>query len=362
MSHKVLVIEDERHVLKNTLDILTMEGFEARGAENGRSGVDLALKYRPDLIICDIAMPEMNGYEVLVEMRQNAETALVPFIFLTARTERSDIRRGMNLGADDYLTKPFSVGELLESVRARLSKHQVIRRAAEEQLDELRENITLSLPHELRTPLTSILGFSDIMLMDGETMSGQQVVKMASYINDAALRLSRLAENYLAYAQLEILELDPVRQKALQDHTANAEIIEMISESVAHRAQREFDLSLSLKPGEVRIQEDYLRKMVEELLDNAFKFSTAGTQVSVKGEPYGDVYRIEIKDRGRGMTADQIKRIGAFIQFDRDFYEQQGMGLGLVIARTLAELHNGKFTMESVPKQETCVSVDLPLA
>lgn len=361
MNHKVLVIEDERHVLKNTLDILTMEGFDAQGAENGRNGVELALKYRPDLIICDIAMPEMNGYEVLMEMRQNSVTALVPFIFLTARTERSDIRRGMNLGADDYLTKPFSVGELLESVHARLSKHQVIRKAAEDQLDELRENITLSLPHELRTPLTSILGFSDILLMDGETMDGTQVIKMAGYINDAALRLSRLAENYLAYAQLEVLELDPARQKMLQDYTADAEVIEMISRSVAHRVQREFELSLSLQPGIVRIQEDYLRKLIEELVDNAFKFSNPGTPVNILGGVRGEFYHIEVKDQGRGMTSDQIERIGAFIQFDRDFYEQQGLGLGLVIARTLTHLHKGKFTIESTAGAETCVSIDLPL-
>lgn len=362
MTDKILVIEDERNVLKNTLDILVMEGFDAYGADNGRAGVNLAFEQRPDLIICDIAMPEMSGYEVLAEVRRHRKTALVPFIFLTARTERSDIRRGMNLGADDYLTKPFSVGELLESVHARLEKKAAIEAEADTQLDELREKITLSLPHELRTPLTSILGFSDILLMDGLTLPGEQVVKMSRYINDAGVRLSRLTENYLAYAQLEILELDDNRRNALVFSTSQAgDFVEFAARQVAQRTHRETDLLVEVRPAVVQMQEDYLKKITEELVDNAFKFSAPGSPVTLKTSERDGVWCMEITNQGRGMTEAQIAQIGGFMQFERDRYEQQGLGLGLSIARRLAELHEGRLEVRSTPDVDLTVSVFLPL-
>ncbi len=105
---RILVIEDEEFILENIMEILAMENFEVQGARNGKAGVELALQFMPDLIVCDVAMPEMNGYDVLIELRSKEQMATVPFIFLTAKASRSDLRKGMDLGADDYLTKPFS--------------------------------------------------------------------------------------------------------------------------------------------------------------------------------------------------------------------------------------------------------------
>lgn len=121
---KILVIEDTPDILNNILDFLEAEDFEAIGAENGREGVEQAQSQEFDLIICDIMMPELDGYEVLSELRQDPKTATIPFIFLTAKGDRSDIRQGMNLGADDYLTKPFTKGELLEAISARMKRSQ----------------------------------------------------------------------------------------------------------------------------------------------------------------------------------------------------------------------------------------------
>ena len=119
---KILVIEDEAVVRENLIELLSAEDFETIGAPNGRKGVDLALSEVPDLILCDMMMPELDGYGVLERLRSEPITATTPFIFLTAKASKSDFRQGMNLGADDYLTKPFTRAELLSAILSRLSK------------------------------------------------------------------------------------------------------------------------------------------------------------------------------------------------------------------------------------------------
>ena len=120
---KILLIEDNAEVRENTSEILSLANYEVLVAENGRIGVDIAQRQKPDLIICDIMMPELDGYGVLHILSKNEHTAAIPFIFLTAKTEKTDIRKGMNLGADDYLTKPFDDTDLLNAIEARFRKN-----------------------------------------------------------------------------------------------------------------------------------------------------------------------------------------------------------------------------------------------
>jgi DNA-binding NarL/FixJ family response regulator len=121
---RILIIEDEPEMRRNLLTILRMEKFTATGAENGRVGIDLARRDRPDLILCDVMMPEVDGYGVLQALRQDPATVTTPFIFLTAKGEKPDVRTGMNLGADDYLTKPVAKADLLSAIAARLERQQ----------------------------------------------------------------------------------------------------------------------------------------------------------------------------------------------------------------------------------------------
>lgn len=122
---KILLIEDNPEVRDNTSEILSLANYQVLVAENGKVGVELAQREKPDLIICDIMMPELDGYGVLHILSKNEQTAAIPFIFLTARTEKTDIRKGMNLGADDYLTKPFDDTDLLNAIEARLRKNTI---------------------------------------------------------------------------------------------------------------------------------------------------------------------------------------------------------------------------------------------
>lgn len=124
---KILLIEDNDHIRENTAEILEMSNYKVFSAENGKTGVELALREKPNLIICDIMMPVLDGYGVLHMIQKNAATRNIPFIFLTAKTERSDLRKGMELGADDYITKPFSGTELLNAVEGRLKKADLLK-------------------------------------------------------------------------------------------------------------------------------------------------------------------------------------------------------------------------------------------
>jgi len=121
----ILVIEDESNILQNLQTILTLANYQVLTANNGQIGIELAKKYLPSLIVCDVMMPQLNGYEVLTILRENNATANIPFIFLTAKVERLDIRQGMELGADDYLTKPFETEELLKAIESRLQRQAI---------------------------------------------------------------------------------------------------------------------------------------------------------------------------------------------------------------------------------------------
>jgi CheY-like chemotaxis protein len=122
----ILVIDDNKDIRENTAEILEMAGYKTFTAENGKKGVETALQEKPDLIVCDIMMPELDGYGVLHLLRKNPEMEHIPFVFLTAKTERSDFRKGMEMGADDYITKPFEDIELLNAIEIRLKKSAVL--------------------------------------------------------------------------------------------------------------------------------------------------------------------------------------------------------------------------------------------
>jgi signal transduction histidine kinase len=308
-------------------------------------------------------MPEVNGYDVLAELRRDSKTATIPFIFLTARTDKMDRRQGMEQGADDYLTKPFAIQELLRTIEVRIERHQQFQLEAERRNTELRNNIILSMPHELRTPLTVILGFSDILISDFEDMQRDRIQDMAVHINKAAVRLYHLVENYLVYAQIEIAANEPDFDQMLR---ANATIeprivVENQAIQKAQQYDREGDLVLEIADLEqVPMLEDYLRKMVEELIDNAFKFSSDGSKVTVTLNEDQERTLLTITDHGRGMNLEEVSDVGAYMQFNRKFYEQQGSGLGLTIARRVAELHGGRLSIASQEGEYTTVSVMLP--
>jgi signal transduction histidine kinase len=283
-------------------------------------------------------------------------------MFLSGAVERPNVRRGMEMGADDYLTKPFTPSELLAAVNARLEKQAELQRKNEKKLDELRGKMTLALPHELRTPLNGIMGLSAILIEDHGKLKPDEVLESARYIHQSAMRLHRLIENFLAYGQIELMAKDAksILAGAAACATPVESLVRDTAREVAARFQREADLRLNLAPAKVAVIEDNFRKIVEEIVDNAFKFSETGTPVTVTAAAAARQFTLSIANRGRGMTPEQIAGIAPHAQFEREHYEQQGAGLGLIIAKRLTELNGGRFEIVSVPGHDTTVSMHFP--
>ncbi len=362
---KILVIEDDASLREFMIKyFLEKQGYAVITAENGAVGLEKAKHDIPDLIISDIMMPQMNGYEVLRALQQSPDTAEIPFIFLTAMSNRSDIRNGMNLGADDFLVKPFMSQELLNAINKRFEKKAKLEIRANQRLENLREKIARVLPHEFRTPLSTILGVSNILLEECDDMPKDELKEMLTFLNVSAKRLNRLIENYLLYVSLEnIVDFEELRSASVM--VSKEFILEQFAQQ-AQRYDRVSDLVVEGIPDDdsisIAISEPHFVKLIEEVCDNACKFSEKDTPIHITLSTRGNSYVISCSNAGVGMTHQQIQEIGAFMQFERELREQQGAGLGLVLARKIVELHDGSLTIESIPHVSTTFRITLPIA
>lgn len=361
---KILVIEDEASVRENLIELLAEEGYQVIGAQDGEEGVQRVWEELPDLVICDIMMPKLDGYGVLARVSRDVRLAGIPFLFLTARVAREDLRKAMELGADDYITKPFTRSEVLQAITTRLGRLQRMEALTEKKLTDLSDRIITDLPHELMTPLSVVIGFSEVLANQVDVLTRDEMRKLARDMHRSAYRLLHLIQNSLLYAEIRTLNSDFSRQleflASLGPLTA-APLLEMI-ENKAQLMDRAADLQVTAQPAFLKITEQHLEKIIDEILDNAFRFSKSGAQVVVEGVqlPDAQVYRLRIRDHGRGMTAEQIRRVDGLTPFDRHVYERQGLGMGLVLAKQLCRLYQGSLGIQSVPGEGTLVEVILP--
>jgi two-component system, sensor histidine kinase and response regulator len=359
---KILVIDDDELVCEMISTSLQIEGFETMRAHDGTEGVSVAKSYLPDLIVCDIIMPNLDGYGTLKAVREDPATAMIPFVFLTGQSAKSDMRQGMDLGADDFLTKPVMVGELVAAIRTRLQKHQLVKKESDRKLEELRANLSISLPHEIRTPLSGIIGFAEVLRDDVKSLGPEEISEMAKIILKSATRLGHMVENFLTFAQLEMLIATSAPDAFVGKETTI--MFDLHVEELADKKGKEFerfeDLTLTLGGAEAAISTQNGKRIVEELVDNAFKFSSKGQSVEVTTRAVEDQWEITVKDHGVGMAAQDIAQIGAYKQFQRKAREQQGSGLGLAIAMKLSRLYGGSLTIQSDPGNGTQVTVRLP--
>jgi signal transduction histidine kinase len=356
----VLVIEDDERVRQGIVDILS-DDYSILEAPNGKRGVELALQHIPECIVSDIMMPELDGFGVLEELQKHPTTVNIPFIFLSARADREDISDGMKVGADDYLTKPFDPMELLERIESRISKRDAIIHQAHKQLEQLRGNISASLPHEFQTPLNSILGFSELLSISAGEMQLDQIVQMSRSIFDAGQRLHGLIQNFLLYSHLEsitssISTMRDIRSKSMADSIVVTEEVK----KCASKVSRLDDIHTDIQMCRLAISGQHLGKLTNELVSNACKFSLSGTPVTITGKPEGEMFILSISDKGRGIDQSKIEQIDAFIQFDRGRYEQQGAGLGLTIAKKILEVYGGSWDIQSTLGEGTSITISLP--
>lgn len=362
---KVLIIEDEAHIRDEVLDWLNFGDYEGIGAPNGQEGVQMALDQLPDLIISDINMPEMDGYRVLVELRTHPSTALIPFIFLTACTERSDVRQGMALGAEDYITKPFTYDELMGAVKSQIAKIEMHTKQIDKQLDELRHTLTRSLPEELITPLVTILGFSEIITIDADKMTTEDMQNVGKAIFKNGQRLHRAIEKYQILNQIENhsteVELSNLQPAIHVDEPDR--VVAKACERVLRKFDRLPDVRFDLQgPCQTVMDEENLEHIVTELIDNACKFSTQKTPIDVITRLEAGAYKIHVVDHGRGLNAEEMEQVKTQLHLERGLCPHQDVGLGLIIVNRIVSLHKGSLTITSTPYRETIVSVNLPVS
>ncbi len=359
---KILIIDDEEWLREMIQLALRQRGYEVIEAHNGHEGIEKARAELPDLILCDVNMGKVDGYLTLAALRTEAPTAAIPFILMTGLADNAGMRHGMELGADDYLPKPFTTDVLYAAVEARLKKSQTVRDEAESKLRHLRDNISLMMPHEMRTPLNGIISNAELLATSAATLKAGEVAEMGQEILSSSQWLERLIENFLIYAQLELIAADPKNINALRIgrlETTSA-VIEKAARVLAAQADRPLDLKIEAANVPVPMSEEYFGKIVNELVQNAFKFSEAGTPVRVRLVETFNGVEFSVTDSGAGLSTEQIKRIGAYMQFDRKLQEQQGLGLGLVIAKRLADLHGGTLAIDGRKDSGTTVTVKLP--
>jgi two-component system sensor histidine kinase/response regulator len=361
---KILVIDDEQWLREMIQLALRQKGYEVVEAGNGAEGIERARADLPDLVLCDVNMEKVDGYATLSTLRSEPNTAAIPFILMTGLADNAGMRHGMELGADDYLPKPFTIEALYGAVEVRLKKAQALRDEAEKKLADLRDNISMMLPHELRTPLNGILAYGEILSTDAASLQPAEIAEMGQTIHESGKRLERLIENFLIYSQIEMMVRDPERAIALRKKQTPAprKVVEMRATRQAQDAQRQADLGLNLKDQPVAISEEYLTKIVDELVHNAFKFSKPGSRVEVTLAPVDSALTLTVTDHGRGLDTQHLSKVGAYMQFERKMQEQQGLGLGLTIAKRLTELHGGSLAIHSERDVGTTVTVKLPLA
>ncbi len=358
---KILIIEDNECIRESLCQLLKFEGYQILSAEDGIKGIKSAKDDVPDLIICDIMMPVMDGYEVLKNIRKDTVTATIPFIFLTARTEHIDRRYAMKLGADDYLTKPFTRQELLDAVKTRLEKHCEHADKSENMLNELRAAISYSVPHEFLTPLNAIIGYADLLNSNYKNFAENEIHDMLGGIVQAGQKLHNIIKNYIFYVQLEMLESKNESAKCLfvGGLSLTQKTITAVSQETAAKYDRIDDLELTLADHNIKIPNNYFEKLIYELADNSFKYSKKGSKVKIFTVLEDEIFKITVEDSGRGMTQAQIDKIGAYMQFERRTYEQQGLGLGLAIVKKIIKLSGGTLEIKSENQAGTCITVKI---
>lgn len=364
LMNKILVIDDEAWLREMIRLALEERDFEVLEANDGEEGFLQARERAPDLILCDVNMNKAGaGYDTLSRLREDPATASIPFILMTGLADAAGMRHGMSLGADDYLPKPFKIDELYAAVDARLRQARTVREEAERKLSHLRKQITLMLPHEMRTPLNGIISNAELLATVEESpMPAAEIAVMGREIAESGQRLEKLIENFLVYAQLELVAADPQSLQSLRAARAGnaADVVRSMAVNHAGQIGRLSDLAVDAGNASPAIAEEYFRKIVFELVQNAFKFSAPGSPVRVQLTPKAGEIEFSVRDFGRGFSTDQIRRIGAYVQFERRVQDEEGFGLGLAIAKKLVELHGGSLAIESTQGQGSTVLVKLP--
>ncbi len=360
---KILLIEDETPLREEILELLDAEGFDTIGAADGLKGVELAQTEDPDLILCDVLMPHLDGYSVLARLRHQPSTALIPFIFLTAKGTAADFRQGLKLGADDYITKPFERSDLLAAIATRLDKYAIVRQQ-QQQIERLQESNLLKddflsvASHELRSPMTNMMMAIQLLQRNFDQEQQQRYIEI---LQTECSREIDLINDLLDLQRLEALSDPPQLQRI--NLIGWITVITDLFSTRAQERQQTLSFTAPDKLPSLLLDPQTLHRILSELLNNACKYTPPAGSIRLEiyppslsnewgsnewGPSLPAVITFIVSNQAEIPSADLPKLFERFYRVpEGDRWHQGGSGLGLTLVKKLVETLNGSIQVTS---------------
>ncbi len=360
---RILLVEDDAEILEVMAVLLESSGFSVMRSLNGVEALSLLEKFTPDIIVSDIHMPKMNGFDFYVALRNLGTMPHIPFIFLTGFSDVESVVRGRELGVDDYLIKPVDARLLISSIRGKLKRAGEIRVSTADQIAELKNHLVQILTHEFRTPLTLINSTTDMLADASMQLGPEEMQQFVAMIKEGGSRLQRLVESFLLASAIEAGEAQKEYRSRVNEHDLAEIVTASIADVKSLAAERSITIEQQVSPGRfvVKVCQKHIFEIIRRLLENAIKFSPAGSVVRCWITDDGIAWTVSVEDHGRGISADELPKIvEKFYQVDRRRFEQQGVGLGLYIAKSLAELNKIILVFDSVEGKGTTARLRFP--
>lgn len=364
-EYKILIVDD---VVSNVLllkILLTNEKFQVCTASNGNGCIEMTKKEHPDLILLDVMMPDISGFDTAVILKKDEETKDIPIIFLTALNTPSDLVHGFQVGASDFLTKPFNKEELVMRVMQQISlvaaKRLIEKKNAELQATlNNRDKMYSVIAHDLRSPMASIRMVLNLVVQSAspETV-GPELYTLLDQANRESEEVHDLLDNLLKWTKSQTGRLSVVTQDLdLNDIIPGVvDIFEMIAQT----KKIKLNLQHPDQPLVVRADNDMLKTVVRNFMSNAIKFSPEGSSIDIMMSVEGDFAKISVRDHGVGIAPE---RLGSIFRKGETTYGtggEEGSGLGLQLCQDFAQKNGGDCTVESVVGEGSTFSVFVPL-
>lgn len=360
----VLVVDDNPLIVNVLKSLLCSAGYHVYTSSNGEEALHCLEQKQIDVIICDVMMPRMDGYALHHAVREKPEFSHVPFLFLTALSDNVEVHKGKEIGADDYLVKPFDPQDLLAVVRGKVSRSRSLKNLSEERYDSYRKKVIHTLSHEFRTPLVAINTGTELLLEQRGNLDHKKVLNLLEAIRRGGQRLERLVNDFMLMQQIEA----GIAAKLFETRSCVRDICEMTQQFVDAKRQMLIDecfvlqLTSFVESVFVRVYEPQVHDILNRLVSNAIKFASDRREAEICIYTQDREVVVEVRDRGLGMDVNKVRQaIDVFGQIDREKLEQQGGGLGLAIANRYAVINGGRLEFEAREGGGTCVSLILPI-
>ena len=364
-DYKILIVDD---VVSNVLllkILLTNEKFQVCTANNGRMCIEMAKKEHPDLILLDVMMPDINGFDTAVVLKKDEETKDIPIIFLTALNTPQDLVHGFQVGANDFLTKPFNKEELVMRVTQQISL-VAAKRIIEKQNAELkatlsnRDKMYSVIAHDLRSPMASIRMVLNLVVQSASAETvGPELYMLLDQANRESEEVHDLLDNLLKWTKSQTGRLNVVLQELdLNDIVPG--VVE-IFDVIAQTKHITLELKKTDAPLKVTADNDMLKTVLRNFMSNAVKFSPENSTIQILMANEGDFARVSVKDQGVGIAAD---RLGSIFHKGETTYGtggEEGSGLGLQLCQHFARKNGGDCYVESVEGEGSTFSFTVPL-